>query len=262
MKLRINVITVAVDDLERSLAFYRDGLGWRPRWPAEGTADPFDHVAFELQSGLSFALYPRASLARDAQENNPQPSSAEFILTHVVSSRAEVDALLERAKNAGGVVIGVPNEEPWGYSGKFKDLDGHLWEILWSPDFKEYVRHDVGVVRPYLYGHLDLPEFVERAFGAVELERVGDGKGFHVESKIGDSVVVMETGELPPNVKPTRASIYVYVEDVDATYERALECGATSLASPEDKPYDERSAGVQDTFGNTWWISTFKKWET
>jgi PhnB protein len=122
-----------------------------------------------------------------------------------------------------------------------------------------YIRHGVGAARPYLYGNLDLPEFVKRAFGAVELERVGDDKGFHVESKIGDSVVVMETGEFPPNVTPTRASIYVYVEDVDVAYKRALECGATSLADPDDTAYDERSAGVQDPFGNTWWISTFKK---
>src|SRR5262245_36691148 len=124
-----------------------------------------------------------------------------------------------------------------------------------------YTRHGVGVARPYLYGHLDLPEFVKRTFCAVELERVGDDKGFHVESKIGDSVVVMETGEFPPDVTPTRASIYVYVEDVDAAYNRALECGATSLAEPEDKPYDERSAGVRDKFGNTCWISTFNKLE-
>ena len=124
---------------------------------------------------------------------------------------------------------------------------------------KEYIRHGLGAARPYLYGNLDLPEFVKRVFGAVELERVGDDKGFHVESQIGDSVVVMETGEFPPSVTPTRASIYVYVEDVDAAYKRALEFGATSLAEPEDKPYDERGAGVKDTFGNTWWISTFKK---
>jgi len=76
MKPRINVITVAVDDLEKSLAFYRDSLGWRPRWPAEGTVDPFDHVAFELQSGLSFVLYPRDALARDAQENGSRLNAA------------------------------------------------------------------------------------------------------------------------------------------------------------------------------------------
>lgn len=124
---------------------------------------------------------------------------------------------------------------------------------------KEYIRHGFGAMRPYLYGHLDLPEFVKLAFGAVELERVGDDKGFHVESRIGDSVVVMETGEFPPTATPTPASIYVYVEDVDAVYKRALECGAAPLAEPEDKPYEERSAGVRDTFGNIWWISTFKK---
>jgi PhnB protein len=259
MKPRINVITVAVDDLEKSLAFYRDSLGWRPRWPAEGTVAPFDHAAFELQSGLSFVLYPRDSLARDAKENGAQPSSAEFILTHIVSNRAEVDALLKRAEAGGAAVIGPPIEEPWGYSGKFKDLDGHVWEILWDPKFKEYVRHDFGAVRPYLYGHLDLSEFVERTFGAVELERQKMGDGYHIETKIGDSVVTLETGEFPPDVTPTRASIYVYVEDVDAAYQRAIECGATSLTEPEDKPYDERVAGVQDTFGNTWWISTFKK---
>src|SRR5688572_27835595 len=174
MKPRINIITVAVDDLEKSLAFYRDSLGWRPRRPAEGTVDPFDHAAFELQSGLSFVPYPRDALARDAQENGARPSSAEFILTHVVSSRAEVDALLKRAETGGAAVIGFPIEEPWGYSGKFKDLDGHVWEILWDPKFKEYARHDFGAVRPYLYGHLDLPEFVEHTFGAVELERIGD----------------------------------------------------------------------------------------
>src|SRR5499433_2771218 len=116
---------------------------------------------------------------------------------------------------------------------------------------KKHIRHGIGVARPYLYGRLDLPEFVERVFGAVELERFGDDKGFHVESKIGDSVVVMETGEFPSSVTPTRSSVYVYVEDVDAAYKRALECGARSLAEPEDKPYDERSAGVRDTFGNT-----------
>ena len=126
-------------------------------------------------------------------------------------------------------------------------------------DKNEYIRHGIGVVRPYLYGNLDLPEFVKQVFGAVELERIGDENGFHVESRIGDSVVVMETGDFPPSVTPTRASIYVYVEDVDATYKRALECGATSLSEPKDKPYDERNAGVQDTFGNTWYISTFKK---
>ena len=122
----------------------------------------------------------------------------------------------------------------------------------------KYVRHGFGAARPYVYGPLGLEDLLKHAFGAVELERQEMGpQSFHVEVKIADSVVVLETGEPFPD-GATRASIYVYVEDVDAAYLRALEHGATSLAQPENKPYEERAAGVQDGFGNTWWISTFK----
>ena len=79
----------------------------------------------------------------------------------------------------------------------------------------------------------------------------------HVELAIGDSVVVVEAGRLPDSVTPTQASVYVYVPDVDAAYERALKAGATSLSEPEDKHYSERSAAIKDASGNTWYISTF-----
>jgi PhnB protein len=121
-----------------------------------------------------------------------------------------------------------------------------------------YVRHGVGTVRPYLYGNLDLIEFVQQVFGAVELERSEFGpRSFHVEAAIGDSVIVLEVGD-PPPASAAPASIYVYVPDVDAAYGRALEAGAEEIAAPEDKPYDERAAGVKDSFGNTWWISTYQ----
>jgi PhnB protein len=121
----------------------------------------------------------------------------------------------------------------------------------------KHIRHGVGSVRPYLYGRLDMLELVKRAFGAVELERLEAGKGgFHVEAKIGDSMVVMEVSDPPhPGGKP--ASIYVYIDDVDAAYQRALAAGATSVAAPEDKLYQERAAGVKDSFGNIWWIATY-----
>jgi PhnB protein len=122
---------------------------------------------------------------------------------------------------------------------------------------KQYIRHGVGAVRPYLYGSLDLAGLTKHAFGAVELERYDySDNEFHVEVQIGDSVVVMELSD-DPQSQATKASVYVYVEDVDASYIRALEHGAISVAEPEDKPYSERSAGVKDSFGNTWWISTF-----
>jgi PhnB protein len=115
----------------------------------------------------------------------------------------------------------------------------------------------MGAVRPYLYGHLDLPEFIQHAFGAVELERLPVGKrGFHVEARIGDSMVVIEAAD-PPHPGGIPASIYVYVDDVDAAYRRALEKGATSVGAPEDKPYQERAAGVKDRYGNIWYIATY-----
>jgi PhnB protein len=120
----------------------------------------------------------------------------------------------------------------------------------------KHIRHGVGSVRPYLYGRLDMLELVKRAFGAVELERLEAGNGYHVEAKIGDSMVVMEVGD-PPHPGGTPASIYVYIDDVDAAYQRALAAGATSVAVPEDKPYQERAAGIKDSFGNTWWIATY-----
>jgi len=125
---------------------------------------------------------------------------------------------------------------------------------------KEYIRHGFGAVRPYIFGHHDLPKFVMQTFNAVELDRYPmDDNSFLVEAMIGDSIVVIDAFESPPPVTPTKAYIYVYVEDVDATYKRALEYGAKSLEEPTDKHYEERAAGVQDTFGNTWWISTYKK---
>ncbi|HVP55896.1 MAG TPA: VOC family protein [Candidatus Eisenbacteria bacterium] len=120
----------------------------------------------------------------------------------------------------------------------------------------EHVRHGIGTVRPYLYGPSALLDWVKQTFFAEVLERTQAGGGEHVELKIGDSVVVLETAD-PPPPSGAPASVYVYVEDVDATFKRALGGGAQPLASPEDRPYQERGAGVKDSFGNTWWIATY-----
>jgi PhnB protein len=121
-----------------------------------------------------------------------------------------------------------------------------------------HVRHGIGAVRPYVHGHLALWDLVRDAFGAVELERHAfSPTSFHIEARIGDSVLVLETGD-PPHREATTGAIYVYVPDTDAAYRRALSAGATSIAEPQDKPYQERQAGVRDSFGNTWWIATFR----
>ena len=99
---------------------------------------------------------------------------------------------------------------------------------------------------------------MEKVFGAVEVECqwMGDA-ACHYEARIGDSTIVIEAGEHAPEIVETVASVYVYVEDVDVTWKRAMEAGATPVAEPEDKPYQERGAGFQDAHGNTWYVSTY-----
>jgi len=136
---RVNVITLAVDDLERSLVFYRDGLGLQTNGVVatdlvdEKTGAAGAIVIFELENGLLITLYPRTELAKDAAVPVGPPQSGEFSLGQVVASRAEVDKILEQAAGAGAVVT-PPHDRPWGiYSGYFRDPDGHLWEIIWNP---------------------------------------------------------------------------------------------------------------------------------
>lgn len=121
-----------------------------------------------------------------------------------------------------------------------------------------YIRQGQGAVRPYVYGEIGLPSFLCEVFGAEEVERHDMSEASaHVELRIGDAIVVVEAGRLPPGVDPTTASVYVYVPDVDAAYERAIRAGASSLSAPEDKPYDERSAAIRDGFGNIWYVSSY-----
>ena len=121
---------------------------------------------------------------------------------------------------------------------------------------QSHIRHGFAAVRPYLYGHADLPDFVREVFGAQELERTPHKHGgCNVETRVGDSIIVIEVGPHPPGEK-TLASVYVYVADTDAAYARALQLGAASIAAPQDKPWGDRMAGMRDSFGNTWWIAT------
>jgi PhnB protein len=122
-----------------------------------------------------------------------------------------------------------------------------------------WMRHGQGAVRPYLYGDLSVIDFIEEVFGAelVEnLESGGSSPGFHVEARIGDSMLVLEASDAWSSPKPAQ-SVYVFVEDVDATYARAMAMGAASISEPNQKPYKERACGVRDRFGNTWYIATY-----
>jgi hypothetical protein len=141
MRARIDVLTLGVDDLERALTFYRDGLGL----PTEGiigtefagdAATPAGAVVmFHLEGGLILALYPRTELAKDAGVERTVGRPGEFTIGHLVESREAVDTLLARAEAAGAHLTGPAHDRPWGiYSGYFQDPDGHLWEIAWNPE--------------------------------------------------------------------------------------------------------------------------------
>jgi len=134
MKPRITLLTLGVDDLEKSVRFYRDGLGW----PTEGiVGEEFEYGAvafFDLQAGVRLALWPRRSLARDAGVPVAPRSATEFSIGHNVASKEEVDAAMARARQAGAAIIKSAHDTFWGgYAGYFADPDGHLWEVAWNP---------------------------------------------------------------------------------------------------------------------------------
>ncbi len=135
MKPRITVITVGVDDLDRAVVFYRDGLGLK----TEGIMGAqYEHGAvpfFDLQAGLKFAVWPRASLAHDSGVEVSPRSPTEFSIGHNVRTREEVDQVMQQADAAGARIVKPAQDTFWGgYAGYFMDPDGHLWEVLYNPD--------------------------------------------------------------------------------------------------------------------------------
>lgn len=137
MKPRITVLTIGVDDLEKSTKFYRDGLGFK----TEGIiGKEFEHgavVFFDLQNGIKLGLWPRQSIVHDTKIAHISPSPTEFTIGHNVNSKEEVDDVMEQAKKAGANIIKPAQDTFWGgYAGYFQDPDGHLWEIVWNPQWK------------------------------------------------------------------------------------------------------------------------------
>jgi catechol 2,3-dioxygenase-like lactoylglutathione lyase family enzyme len=136
MKPRITVLTIGVDDLEKSMKFYHDGLGL----PTEGIIGKefeFGAVAFfDLQNGVKLALWPRKSVAHDTGLPIAR-GSAEFTIGHNVNSKKEVDEVMGQAEKAGAKIIKHAQDAFWGgYSGYFQDPDGHIWEVVWNPEWK------------------------------------------------------------------------------------------------------------------------------
>jgi catechol 2,3-dioxygenase-like lactoylglutathione lyase family enzyme len=139
MRAKISFITLAVDDLDRSVAFYRDGLGWQTEgivgqeFHDEVTGADGTIAFFVLDGGQLLGLYARANLAKDASLPLGPLSTTEFSLGFPAGSREEVDELLRQAEAAGGRLTAPAHMRPFGvYSGYFTDPDGHLFEIAWD----------------------------------------------------------------------------------------------------------------------------------
>ena len=140
VKPRIHVITLAVADLDRALAFYRDGLGFRTEgligteFTGNQAIPDGTTAVFHLDGGLMLSIYPRSELAKDALVPLTAAKPGEFSIGQVVATRPEVDEVIAQAQAAGATVTDPPHDRPWGiYSGYFQDPDGHLWEVIWNP---------------------------------------------------------------------------------------------------------------------------------
>jgi catechol 2,3-dioxygenase-like lactoylglutathione lyase family enzyme len=134
VKPRITLITLGVQDLDRAVRFYQDGLGLK----TEGiVGQEFEYGAvafFDMQPGLRLALWPRDSLAHDSGLPVGNASPTDFSLAHNVTSKAEVDAVMAQAESAGAAIVKPAHDTFWGgYTGYFQDPDRHLWEVAWNP---------------------------------------------------------------------------------------------------------------------------------
>jgi catechol 2,3-dioxygenase-like lactoylglutathione lyase family enzyme len=134
MQPRISVLTIGVADLERSLAFYRDGLGL----PTEGIVRrEFEHGAvafFTLSGGLRLAIWAQDDVAHDTGQPKTPASPTSFTIGHNVAHREDVDAVMDEAARAGAEIIKPARDTFFGgYAGYFRDPDGHVWEVVWNP---------------------------------------------------------------------------------------------------------------------------------
>jgi len=138
VKPRISLITLGVDDLERAVHFYRDGLGLATKGIV---GSEFEHGAvafFELEGGLRLALWPRASLAHDSGLQQTPRSPTDVALAHNVASETEVDDVMAQAARAGASIVKPAARTFWGgYAGYFMDPDGHVWEVAFNPAWQQ-----------------------------------------------------------------------------------------------------------------------------
>lgn len=169
----------------------------------------------------------------------------------------DVDDVYRRAMDAGASSLCEPMDQPYGdREGSVKDLAGNFWYIG-THKGESHIPKGLSTVTPFLHpkGTETLLEFVEQAFGAEEIIRVKTPAGVivHAKTRIGESVI--EMGEAHGMFQPMPTTFYMYVDDVDSLYERALKAGGKSLQQPAGQPYGDRVAAVEDPAGNSWYLA-------
>jgi PhnB protein len=186
-----------------------------------------------------------------AWHGTPMPTALHLYVT-------DTDAVYRHALELGAASIHEPMDQDYGErSASVKDLAGNNWYIA-TKFGPKHVPEGLHAVNVYLHPRRadQVIDFLKQAFAAVEVARYAgpDGTIHHAQVRIGDSVI--EMGEAHGPYQPMPTMFYLYVEDADAWYKRALEAGATSISEPADQPYGDRNAGVKDPFDNVWYVAT------
>ena len=200
------------------------------------------------------------SVVELADANDQYPARPTSLHLYV----PDADAVYHRAIAAGAISTEEPVDQPYGdREAGVRDPGGNDWYISThkaaSPG--QYTPEGLGAVTIYLHpsGAAELIDFLTRAFNAEEVARYEspDGAIAHAKIRIGDSILEMGDAHGPYQPRPT--GIHLYVPDTDAAYRQAIAAGATSITEPNDAPYGDRAAGVQDPHGNSWFIATYIK---
>jgi PhnB protein len=261
-----------IRDASRAIDFYKRAFG---ATELSRMADPSGHIAHaEIKIGDA----PIMIAEEEPRYFNLSPDSLGGSSAFVHVYVDDIDAFARRAQRGGAKVLEAPQDYPYGdRRGKFVDPFGHVWMVATH-------RHDVTLeqmkadwdrsvavekaksipkpegyhsITPYLQvnGAAQLIDFLKRAFGAEEVMRVNqpDGTIGHAQMRVSGSVV--ELADANQRFKPNPTAIWLFVDDVDATYQRALEAGAESMHGPVDQDYGNREASVKDPFGNHWYLA-------
>ena len=232
------------------IEFTKQVFGAEEKFRAEGSAGG---VHGEVRIGDSMLMMGGGIPGREFRAT----ASPQALHVYV----ADTDAVYQKALDAGATSIGAPQDHDYGERGAgVKDAFGNYWYIA-THKGESYVPKGLNNVNVYLHPLKAEPviDFLKRGFGGEEIAKHAspDGVVQHAEIRVGDSVV--EMGEAHGIYQPLPSTFYLYVNDVDALYDRALKAGATSLQAPADQPYGDRVAGTKDPFGNTWYIATHKE---